>query len=231
MFRMQIHKFDAFGHDGETVGDVAFRRIRSDIVHGRLKPLQKLKLEVLKERYGVGVSTLREILSKLTMEELVTAEGQRGFEVAPISQAGLWDIADLRILLETHALRRSIASGDLDWQGNVVAAHYKLATVEKDLIGGDRSQVEAWVRHDWGFHHATISACDAPALMQAHSSVFDRFLRYHMLVLDFRGRPAAQEHERIRDLVLGREADAAVDLLTSHVRSGVGHILGSGKIP
>lgn len=228
---MQVHKFDSFSRDGETVGDTAYRRIRADIVHGRLKPLQKLKLDVLKETYAVSVPTLRELLSKLTAEELVTAEGQRGFEVAPISEAGLRDIAELRILLETFALRQSIARGDLDWKGDVVSAHYKLSIVEKDLIAGDRSQVEPWVRHDWGFHFSTVSACDAPALMRTHSSVFDRFQRYHMLVLDFRGQPAADEHLRLRDLVLDRRADEAVELLTAHVRSGVEHILGTGRIP
>lgn len=228
---MTIHKFDLFGHEGETVSDVAHRRIRADIIHGRLKPLEKLKLEELKRKYDVSVSTLREILNKLTVEELVTAEGQRGFEVAPITRAGLLDIADLRILLESHALRRSIDTGDLEWEGNVVSAHYKLASVEDNLMSGDRSHVEQWVRHDWGFHHATISACQAPALMQTHSSVFDRFLRYHMLVLSFRGKPAADEHARLRDLVLARDADAAVDLLTSHIGSGVEHILATGRIP
>lgn len=231
MLSTQIHKFDLFGHDGETVGDVAYRRIRSDIVLGRLKPLQKLKLEVLKETYSAGISTLREILSKLAMEELVTAEGQRGFEVAPISEAGLRDIADLRLLLETHALRRSIAAGDLEWRGNVVAAHYKLAAVESDLIGGGQSAVEQWVRYDWGFHHATISACNAPALMQTHSSVFDRYMRYHMLVLSFRGKIAAEEHERMRDLVVSGDADAAIELLVFHVQSGVEHVLATGRIP
>ncbi|GGL69068.1 GntR family transcriptional regulator [Wenxinia marina] len=228
---MLVHRFDVAGREGETVGDVAHRRIRSDIVHARLKPMQKLKLEVLKERYGVSVSTLREILSKLTVEELVVAEGQRGFQVAPVTQGGLRDISELRILLETFALRKSLAAGDLDWQGNVVSAHYKLATVEKKLMNGDPEQVEQWVRHDWGFHYATISACDAPALMQAHSSIFDRHQRYHMLVPHFRGKLAADEHERLRDLVLDRKADEAVDLLTSHVRAGVEHVLSVGTIP
>lgn len=230
-YRMEIHKFDQFGHHGETVGDVAFRRIRADIVHGHLKPGEKLKLGELKRKYDVSVSTLREILNKLSVEELVTAEGQRGFEVAPISEAGLRDVADLRILLETHALRRSIEAGNLDWEGDVVSAHYKLSIVEKGLIGGDQSHVELWVRRDWGFHHATISACNAHALMQTHSSVFDRFIRYHMLVLSFRGKPAAEEHARLRDLVVARKADAAVKLLTSHIHAGVEHVLGTGRIP
>lgn len=227
---MELQRFDTDVRAGDTVGDVAYRRIRSDIVNGDLKPMSKLKLEQLRDTYSASVTTLREILSKLTVEQLVTAEGQRGFRVAPVSVSDLKGLAELRILLETHALRDSIANGDLDWQGNVVSAHYKLSVVEQDLLNSDRRTVEQWVRHDWGFHHATIAACRAAPLMQAHSSFFDRYARYHMLVLDFRGKPAAEEHERLRDLVLARDAEAAVALLVSHIRSGLAHILGTGRI-
>jgi GntR family transcriptional regulator, carbon starvation induced regulator len=91
--------------------------------------------------------------------------------------------------------------------------------------------VNAWVQQDWEFHHATIAACASPALIAVHSGVFDRFIRYHMLALDFRGRPAANEHLRLRDLVVARDVEAAVDLLKSHVQSGLEHVLKSGKIP
>lgn len=225
------HKSLFLPSDNETVGDIAFRNIRSDIIRGRLKPGQKLRLDQLKSHYGVAVSTLREILSRLAAENFVVAEGQRGFEVTGISEAGLRDIAALRLLLETHALRQSIATGDLQWEARVVSSHYMLKVVETKLIEGDMSQVEQWVQQDWEFHHATISACASPAMMAAHSTAFDRFLRYHMLVLDFRGKPAAEEHARLRDLVIARDAEGAVALLTSHVESGLNHVLGTGKIP
>ena len=54
----------------EAVGDDGYRRIRTDIVFGRLRPEQKLRLEGLKEDYGVSVSTLREILNRLAAEGL-----------------------------------------------------------------------------------------------------------------------------------------------------------------
>jgi len=200
-------------------------------VNGRHAPLAKLKLESLRESYATSVTTLREILSRLVAERLVIAEGQRGFRVAPISRADLKGLADLRILLETFALTESIAQGDLEWQGNVVSAHFKLSVIEAELIGGDRSSVEQWVRHDWGFHHATIAACAAAPLMETHTSIFDRYARYHMLVLDFRGKSAADQHERLRDLVLARQSDAAVGLLEDHILSGMQHILDTGKIP
>ena len=73
----------------ETVCDDGFRRIRNDIIFGHWQPDQKLRLEALKERYGVSISTLREILSRLSSEGLVVAEGRRGFEVAPVSATDL----------------------------------------------------------------------------------------------------------------------------------------------
>lgn len=228
---MEFSRFETDPYDGETVGDVAYRRIRSDIVNGRLKPLEKLKLDALKAHYGVSVTTLREVLNRLTVEELVTAEGQRGFRVAPISAGELHELAELRVLLENHALRKAIAHGDLEWEASVISAQYKLAMIETALIEGRPNAVEQWVRHDWGFHHAMISACNAGALMRSHSSVFDRFMRYHMLVLDFRGPPVADDHQRLRDLVIARDQEGAITLLTRHVQSGVEHILSTGRIP
>lgn len=219
-------RFDLEPRDGETVGEIALRRIRLHIVNGRLKPGEKLKLERMREVYGASVTTLREILNRLAVEELVAAEGQRGFRVAAVSDAELRDLAELRILLETHALRQSMALGDLDWEAAVVSAHYKLSAIEKVLIRDPREAVESWVAADWGFHYATIAACPQPVLARTHASVFDRFARYHMLALNFRGAPAAVQHADLRDLVIERKADEAVDLLTRHIRSGVEHILG-----
>jgi DNA-binding GntR family transcriptional regulator len=215
----------------DSPGDGAYRRIKSDIIRGFLRPGEKLKIDVLKDRYDVGASTVREILTRLWVEELVVAEGHKGFEVASVSQAGLRDVAALRLLLETQALRQSIATGDVRWEADVVRAHYMLRTAEEKIIAGDLSMVNDWVQQDWEFHHATISACASPALMSAHSQAFDRFIRYHMLVLDFRGRPAAAEHAQLRDLVVARDADAAVALLERHVDSGLKHVLGTGRIP
>src|SRR5689334_15696828 len=81
--------------DADTVGDDGYRRIRTDIVFGKLRPGQKLKLDGLKETYGVSVSTLREILSRLTADGFVIAEGRRGFDVAPVSIENLKELAEL----------------------------------------------------------------------------------------------------------------------------------------
>ena len=87
----------------ETVGEKTYRRIRADIVFGRLPPGERLTLDRMRDAYEVSVSTLREMLNRLSSEGLVVAEGSRGFQVTPISAANLREVAAMRCLLETHA--------------------------------------------------------------------------------------------------------------------------------
>lgn len=213
-----------------TIGENAYRLIRADILFGRLKPGQKLKLDRLRDDYGASVSTLREILNRLSSEGLVVAEGQRGFEVAPVSVENLKEIAALRLLLEVHALEQSFAAGDVEWEGRVVAAHHKLASMERRMKGGDLTQTELWKRYDWEFHQALISACGSSVLMDTHAAIFDKYLRYQMIALSFRGDIAAQEHARLLDCALARDAETARAILRSHVEGGVRHALDTGTI-
>lgn len=214
----------------ETIGENAYRRIRADIIFGRIAPGQKLKLDGLKDSYGVSVSTLREILSRLSSEGLVVAEGQRGFEAAPVSVENLKEVAALRLLLENFALEQSFAAGDVEWEGRVVAAHHKLAALEQRMRDGDRSETELWKRYDWEFHQALISACGSQVLMDAHAAVFDKYLRYQMIALSFRGDIAADEHRVLLEAALGRDAATAKATLERHVCGGVEHALATGTI-
>ena len=214
----------------EGVADLAFRRIRGDIIAGTLPPGRKLKLDTLKAQYGASVSTLREILNRLASESLVVAEGQRGFEVAPASAANLLEVADLRLLLESHAIRLSLASGDLDWEGRVVAAHHKLSVIEAQLLRGEIERTAQWVRYDFTFHNALISACGSQTLLALHASVFDRFIRYHMLAASFRGTDVMSDHKALFEFAMERNGDAIVAKLATHIRSGVDYVLSTGRI-
>ncbi len=181
--------------------------------------------------YATSISTLREILSRLSSERFVVAEGQRGFEVAPISRIDLQESADLRLLLETHALAQSFGRGDLEWESRVVAAHYKLTDhVERRLRDGDDAAIAPWKQYDWQFHQTLISACGSRLLMRTHATAFDRYLRYQMIALGYRGEIAIEEHRLLRDSALARDARKAAEILDRHVRGGVAHALAAGAI-
>ncbi|MGV8938231.1 MAG: GntR family transcriptional regulator [Allorhizobium sp.] len=213
----------------ETVGDIALRMIRDDIICGNLAPGTKVKLEMARERYGVSVSTLREILSRLTAENLVVAEGQRGFVVSPASRTELLELADLRVLLESHAIDLAFAEGDIEWEARLVAAHHRLAATERLLLDGEAERTADWVRYDWEFHLALVSAGGSATLMTTLASVFDRFLRYHLLARSFRGKPVADDHRTLFELALKRDAVSAKAILAAHVRNGVDHVLKSDR--
>lgn len=208
-----------------TVGSATYQQIKRDIIFGRLQPASKLKLDALRERYSASMSTLRETLSRLASEGFVLAEEQRGFFVTAVSREDLIEISNLRVLLECHAARLSIKNGDTDWEGNLVAAHHKLHLMEQRMLAGDTSLKEEWKRYDWEFHLAVIEACGSRNLLSLHAILYDKYLRYQMLVLTYRGQEAVDEHRAIFEAALSRNADQVATVLKSHIENGLEHTL------
>ena len=208
-----------------TVSSSTYETIKQDIIFGRLVPGSKLKLDALKRQYAASVSILRETLNRLASEGFVLAEEQRGFFVAPVSEDDLVEIANLRILLECHALEASIKNGDAEWEGNLVAAYHKLNLMEKRMQSGDQTEKETWKRYDWEFHQAMIWACNSKNLLSLHSTIFNKYLRYQMQVLTFRGQEAANEHKNMLDAALERDIKRTKRMLEDHIRGGLEHCL------
>jgi DNA-binding GntR family transcriptional regulator len=92
--------------------EVAYVRLRSDVIHGALAPGEKLRIEELRAKYGLGATPLREALSRLSAVGLVEASAQRGFRVSRVSVEDLDDVTENRVRLECDLLRDSIAHGD-----------------------------------------------------------------------------------------------------------------------
>lgn len=210
-------------HPAATVGTSTYQKIKRDILFGALQPGAKLKLGTLKERYSASLSTLRETLNRLASEGFVDAPEQRGFFVKPVSAEDLREISQLRVLLECHALRLSIANGDTEWEGALVSAHHKLHVMEQRLLDGDETEKAAWKHYDWEFHQALISACKSTNLLALHSTLYDKYLRYQMLILTHRGQAAVEEHRMMLDAALARDADKAASILKLHIINGLDH--------
>ena len=72
-----------------------YRWLKNDIIRGVYQPDEKLRMSLLTSRYALGVGPLREALSQLVAERLVTVVNQKGYRVAPMSEQELLDIFDL----------------------------------------------------------------------------------------------------------------------------------------
>lgn len=194
-------------------------QLRRAIINGELAPGAKLKLEPLRQSLALtqSRSPLREALSRLSAEGWVVIEDQRGYRVAPISEAHLRQIARLRVHLETLALRESIVRGDRRWEADIVAAHDTLVAMPR----GDemaRGQ-EAWEATHQRFHFALLGACDMPMLLDYCVSLHDHNARYRRMFLRRNpfDRDVKGEHKAILEAALERNPDLASALLAQHI--------------
>jgi DNA-binding GntR family transcriptional regulator len=223
----------ALNEAGRTLAAVAFKRIRADILGARLPPGSKLRFEMLKEAYGVGLSPLREALSRLVMSGLATAEGQRGFRVAPASIEDLNDIAKVRADIESLAFRSSIEHGGDAWQADLVAAHFRLnLLVERSTR--EPIDEELWEERHREFHLALLSACGSHWLITIVGLLNDQFDRYRRMSVEnsLSGKPTNLEHKRMMEAALSRDADLAVQLLGEHIAHAKDMIIDNwGNIP
>lgn len=198
-----------------TFAEEAFARIRADILSVKLQPEEKMHVERLKEIYGVGATPIREALSKLSSIDLVVAEGQRGFRVAPVSVANLLDITKTRAWIDAVALRASIANGDRHWESQIVAAVHRM---EGCAIKENDALTEQWYQENRAFHDALVAGCYSPQIMAFRSQLYDLSERYRRLSVHegLGGRDLDAEHRQILDAVLARNADEAIHHIEEH---------------
>lgn len=204
----------------KTLIGEAFERIREDIITSRLHPGEKLRIEHLRQLYGIGTSPLREALSRLVSEGLVTTEGQRGFWVPPVSSEDYADIVETRVVLETYALRESIRRGDDEWEGRVVAAYHNLRKIEQRLTAEPENFFPDWWGRNHLFHDALIAACPLRWLLKFHGVVFDLHNRYHRISMKTVNisPDLFEDHRLLMERALERKAEEAVAVLERHIR-------------
>ena len=202
-----------------TLTDQAHAALRRDIVSGRLAPGTRLRIARLSEDYAIGASPLREALSRLSAEFLVTVEGQRGFAVAPISAQDLRDIARMRGELECEALTRAIAAGDDGWEAGIVAAFHALEKSWQRRQADPEGTRDEWEDRNRAFHEALVAACDSTWLRRFRDMLYAQHERYRRIA---RLRPDAPrdvqaEHRAILEAVLARDIARACAATKSHL--------------
>src|SRR4051812_16431285 len=151
--------------------------MRSDILELRLQPGSKLLFDTLREKYEVGLSPLRESLSRLVVEGLVIGEDRRGFRVAPMTEDDYIDLTTLRTEIEILAVTTSVERGDDMWEADLVGAfhHMKLAS------SSSHDHLTDWSGRHQTFHEALVAACGSPRLLHLRRQLFDQFMRYQRI--------------------------------------------------
>ena len=198
-----------------TLASTAYGRLRREIIAVEIRPGSRLHTRQLCARYDMGLSPIREALSRLSSEGLVRQSDQRGFVVTPLTGADLDALTRTRSWLNERGLSESIAHGDDAREEHVIVSFHRLSRVPR-FIGHARNP--AWDAAHQTFHAALVVACRSPWLIGYCEQLFDAFERYRNLsAFTAAARPGhVDEHRAIMEAAIGRDAAKACHLLRQH---------------
>ena len=204
----------------------ALQRIRDDILNGLIAPGERLIVANLVDNLATSQTPIREALMRLVSEGLVLLEDQRGFSVAPVSRDELVQLTEARAEIEALVLGASIARGDDQWEGQVVADLHRLQKATQIVIENEAISPEWEARHEQ-FHRTLVSACGNQILLEIRDSLFRRATRYRRLSVRYMAKVKENFafHQEIADAALRRDVSGAEQAIKEHIRSAARSLL------
>lgn len=209
--------------DGRSQAERAYKVLRGEILHGDLMPGERLRAADLQDRYNLGLTPIREALMRLSSENLVEAETNRGSRVTETSAQELADLMATRRAIERLCLTASIERGDALWEANIVAAMHLLSRTPLPVSASDREAASRWEVQHRSFHFALVAACGSPWLLRFWNTLADHSERYRKLRLlhlhEIRDtvRDINTEHAEIMASVLARDVAQSTTLMDDHL--------------
>ncbi|MFW0765987.1 DNA-binding transcriptional regulator CsiR [Trabulsiella odontotermitis] len=198
-----------------------YRRLKNDIIRGVWQPEEKLRMSLLTARYALGVGPLREALSQLVAERLVTVVNQKGYRVAPMSETELLDIFDARANMEAMLVGLAIARGGDAWEAEILARAHMLNKLSAS--NASEGMLEAWDQRHQAFHTAIVDGCGSQYLLQMRERLFDLAARYRFIwlretVLSVEMlEDKHDQHQELVDAILARDASLACERMRQHL--------------
>ena len=143
-----------------TMAEYALEELREAIILGELEPGTPLRLDELARSLGMSISPIREAVRQLEALGLAKHVPHQGAKVVPFDIDDLRDLFEVRLVLESLAVRRAATRIGVD---ELDAAHDHLARLDAARDAGD---VVGAMRAHTQFHFAIYDACGAPWLLQ-----------------------------------------------------------------
>src|SRR5579859_5475066 len=110
-------------------GEVA-DRLRIDILHGTIRPGERIVVADVERRFGVSHIPIREALRRLEAEGLVELSPNRATIATGLALEDLADLYDLRRLLEGQVAFRAVARRRPAQLEELLSIHSRLEKIE-----------------------------------------------------------------------------------------------------
>ena len=197
----------------------AYAEIKRDILTCRLAPGSRFAQAQLVERYTFGLTPIREALKRLEQEGFVVAIPRFGYRITPVTAADVADLYDLRLILETGALRLAVERATDDQ----TAGLQYLAAFRYTY--GDPASYLDFLERNVQFHVQIALLSNNRKLAEMIGSVLNQMTRIFNLGLDLRdsAEEMQSDHSALAAAVARRDlpfalAQAEAEISTSRRR-------------
>jgi len=196
-----------------SLSNKAYESIKRKIIYLELKPGAVIDELALQKELNLGRTPIREALKRLEVEQLVTIIPRRGMFVSEISITDLYQIFELRLELETLAVRLAVQRGtEKHWQ-----------QMEKVLCSQpwhELSNIDL-IEIDDACHRIIFKAAGNRFLEQTLNTYYTLSLRlwYFFLAKIGNMQAAIREHQQIYEAMCNGQADEAARLMKEHIQA------------
>lgn len=170
----------------QSLPETLAESLRERILNGEFKEGESLIQETIATEYGVSRMPVREAFKELEASGLITTQIHKGSVVKSIPLEQIAELFDLRALLESELLERSLP--------NMTEAHFAatkqlLPQLEAAYLDDDIAQ---WGKLNWLFHESLYAAADRVqtlAIVQGINIQTDRYIRLQLLLTAGKKKP------------------------------------------
>lgn len=197
--------------------DVAYESIKKLLNNGVLSPGELVSESYLVEMLKMSRTPIRAALQRLEHEGIVRTHPKQGVYIRDISPREVREVFDLRIALETFAVRRVVQTAtDED-----IASLREI--VEKQLEPLNKRDVNLFMSYDALFHFTIMKLCGNQEMIKIFSNIQDKLNLYGREI--FRKRldrfdSSFSEHSHILLSIEQRDEEAACRNMEEHLEFG-----------
>ncbi|MET1008352.1 MAG: GntR family transcriptional regulator [Propionibacteriaceae bacterium] len=196
------------------MSDRVYEQLETMLLDGVIQPGERIRVDAISRQLGVSQTPVRESLSRLEAEDLVTKTHLIGYSASPkLTPARFEDLFEARFLIEPYCA--GLAAGR--HQRVQIEPIVDLSTQMRDGYEGGVMTYGAFAKKDAELHAAIIDATGNGYFRE----MFDKLhchLQLFRLLRDSRvTEDALDEHDQIVTALSERDAERATAAMTAHL--------------
>ncbi|MEM7130594.1 MAG: GntR family transcriptional regulator [Chloroflexota bacterium] len=211
-----------FSQSHLTSAEKVILALRTAITSGALPAGMQIRQEEIAAQYDVSRMPVREALRQLEAEGLIVIYPGRGAFVNRLSADEIQEIYDIRILLESDALRRAVP---VLTPAILAEAETLLSQLAEARDGGEFGRI------DEAFHAKLYIPAQRPRLLELINTLRNQVTQFLYAAAPMKAYRdgAMEEHRQILDACHAGDVEGAVTSIKRHLSNSVGVVIASNS--